>query len=82
MSLNPSDRISNFVSLCRRMYSSSKGRYCVLMVMRMAPILAEANWRIAHSGTFVAQIPMWSPLRIPSDMSPRATVRHSSRNSR
>ncbi len=82
MSLNPSERTSSFVSLCRRMYSSSNGRYCVLMVMRIAPIRAEANWRTAHSGTFVAQMPTWSPFRIPSDMSPRATVRHSSRNSR
>ena len=45
----------------------------VLIVRRMAPILAVANISVTQSGTFVAQTATLSPFSTPMAMSPFAT---------
>src|ERR1700680_4798865 len=46
-------------------YSSSEVRYAGLMLTRIAPMAAVANWRTTHSYRLGDQIPIRSPFRTP-----------------
>ncbi len=58
---------------CSSAYLSSWVRYAGLMLTRIAPILAVANWVIVHSAQLGDQMPTRSPLVIPARTSPIAS---------
>ena len=65
---------SAFTPTLFSVYSSSETRYAGLMVTRIRPALAAANWVSAHSALFGDQMPIRSPRSSPSAINPAASA--------